>query len=72
MTKGWLAGSFTYRPAPAAGDSEDAWERHASDPWSPEDANMVWPCAAISSNTVFSASVELFSGSQTPSDTVPT
>ncbi len=55
-----------------AGDSEPASGRHASEPWSPDDANMVWPCAAISSNTKFSPNVELLSGSQTPSDIVPT
>src|ERR1700733_12558632 len=53
VTHGWLAGSSC---------SMGAWSlkvpslMHSKAPVSPEDANMLWPCAAICSKMRFSAS----------------
>ena len=53
VTQGWLAGSSC---------SMGAWRlkvpslRHSKAPVSPEEAKMLWPCAAICSNRMFSAS----------------
>ena len=50
VTKGWLEGSSTASASSASPDSTQS-----SEPSSPEAATMVWPWAAASSNSVFSA-----------------
>ena len=57
VTKGWDGGSSTARPVVPS----DRMQSNA--PVSPDDPNTDWPCMAICSNSVFSASAKLLPAS---------